>query len=96
MLKVILAAVGAAAVIAATAVGADHKPAHGHGVTAGSKLAAELARARLATAPFATSVAKAKARGYTMQIAPNMPGMGFHFLNPKVQGFDAAKPPILV
>lgn len=56
---------------------------------------AQLAAARLATARYATDLARAKADGYTI-ITPMIPNMGYHFLNPKIQGFDIAKPPILV
>src|SRR3990170_4114807 len=38
---------------------------------------------------------QAKADGYVI-ITPMIPNMGYHFLNPKVQGFDVTKPPILV
>ena len=57
--------------------------------------AAQLARARLATAKFSNDLGAAKAAGYgilTQQIA----GMGYHFINPAVKGFDVSKPPILV
>jgi hypothetical protein len=56
---------------------------------------AQLAAARVATAKYATDLARAKADGYTI-ITPMIPNMGYHFLNPKVQGFDITKPPILV
>ena len=58
-------------------------------------LASQLARARLATARYATNLHAAKADGY--QILTRMiPDMGYHFLNPTIQGFDVTKPPILV
>ena len=58
-------------------------------------LASQLARARLATARYATNLHAAKADGY--QILTRMiPDMGWHFLNPAIQGFDITKPPILV
>ena len=58
-------------------------------------LASQLARARLATARYATNLNAAKADGY--QILTRMiPDMGYHFLNPTIQGFDVTKPPILV
>jgi hypothetical protein len=58
-------------------------------------LASQLARARLATARYATNLGAAKADGY--QILTRMiPDMGWHFLNPTIQGFDITKPPILV
>jgi hypothetical protein len=58
-------------------------------------LASQLARARLATGRYATSLDAAKAAGY--QILTRMiPDMGWHFLNPTIQGFDVTRPPILV
>lgn len=59
------------------------------------KVTAQVAAARLATAKYATDLAQAKADGYAI-ITPMIPNMGYHFLNPKVQGFDMTKPPILV
>ena len=62
-----------------------------------AQLAAQLADARFATAEYATDLDAAKADGYSLQITPNMPNMGFHFLNPSIGGeFDVTKPPILV
>jgi hypothetical protein len=61
-----------------------------------AKLAEQLADARVATAEYALDLEAAKADGYSLQITPNMPNMGFHFLNPSVTGFDVTKPPILV
>ena len=61
-----------------------------------AKLAEQLADARLATAKYALNLDAAKADGWNLQITPNMPNMGFHFLNPSVSGFDVTKPPILV
>ena len=58
-------------------------------------LAARLATARLATARYATSLRAAKADGYQI-ITRMLPDMGWHFLNPTIQGFDVTKPPILV
>jgi hypothetical protein len=58
-------------------------------------LAAQLASARLATARYATSLAAAKADGYQI-ITRMIPDMGWHFLNPTIQGFDVTKPAILV
>src|ERR671930_275511 len=62
---------------------------------AGQGLARKLARARVATAPFALDLAKAKASGYK-QITPVMKNMGLHYLNPDIKGFDVTKPAILV
>jgi hypothetical protein len=58
-------------------------------------LAASLALAHQATAKYATGLERAKADGYQI-ITRMMPGMGYHYLNPKVSGFDVRRPPILV
>jgi hypothetical protein len=63
--------------------------------TSDAELANQLAAARLATAKFATNLREAKEAGY--QILTRMiPDMGWHFINPSIQGFDITKPPILV
>jgi len=68
----------------------------GSAQTALSKdVVAKLSLTRLATAKYATDLERAKADGY-MIITPMIPNMGYHFLNPKIQGFDVTKPPILV
>jgi hypothetical protein len=76
-------------------------PAHQHAAAApsagadGGQLADQLAKARLTTGRYVTSLHRAKADGY--QILTRMiPDMGYHFLNPAIQGFDVRKPPILV
>jgi hypothetical protein len=69
---------------------------HNHArARAAPSLASRLALARLATAKYATSVARAKRDGYGI-ITRMVPDMGYHFLNPKISGFDVRKPPILV
>ena len=55
----------------------------------------QLARARLATAKYANDLGAAKADGYSI-LTQLIPGMGYHFINPSVKGFDVRKPPILV
>jgi len=55
----------------------------------------KLSKARLATAKYAMDLERAKADGYTI-ITQMIPNMGYHFLNPKIEGFDVTKPPILV
>jgi hypothetical protein len=60
-----------------------------------ASLAAQLARARIATGKYATNLRAAKADGYQI-ITRMIPDMGWHFLNPAIQGFDVTKPPILV
>jgi hypothetical protein len=68
---------------------------HGLRMAKLAPLADQLARARLATAKYATNLGAAKADGY--QILTRMiPDMGWHFLNPAIQGFDITRPPILV
>ena len=57
--------------------------------------ATQLAKARLATAKYATDLDAAKADGYSI-LTQQIPGMGYHFINPAVKGFDVRKPPILV
>jgi hypothetical protein len=66
-------------------------PAH----PAGGDLAAQLARARLASGRYATDLGAAKADGYQL-ITRMLPDMGWHFLNPAIQGFEVTKPHILV
>jgi hypothetical protein len=58
-------------------------------------LVGQLAAARLATAKYATDLGRARAGGYQI-ITKMMPNMGFHFMNPAIQGFDVRKPQILV
>jgi hypothetical protein len=48
-----------------------------------------------ATAKYVDGLARAKADGYVI-LTKMIPDMGYHFINPKVTGFDLAKPPILV
>jgi hypothetical protein len=63
--------------------------------TGGSRLLADVVAARLATAKYATNLSQAKADGYQI-ITRMIPDMGYHYMNPKVTGFDVRKPPILV
>lgn len=63
--------------------------------TVPSQVVAQIARARAATAKYVTDLERAKADGYGI-ITAMIPNMGYHFLNPKIQGFDVTKPPILV
>jgi hypothetical protein len=84
----VLVAAAAAATIGTSAFAAS-APAKN------SSYASQLAAARLATTKYATNLAQAKADGYGI-ITQMIPSMGWHFLNPKVTGFDLRKPPILV
>lgn len=70
-------------------------PAAGAEATLAPQVLAQIAKARFATAKYATNLAQAKADGY-MIITPMIPNMGYHYLNPKIEGFDVTKPPILV
>jgi len=83
-------AVGATGAVSMAATGGK---AH-HGAQA-VPLAQSLAAARLATAKYATDLNRAKADGYGV-ITQMIPSMGWHFMNPKVSGFDVTKPAILV
>jgi hypothetical protein len=89
----VLAVRGAAAGPPATA-GHQH-PAAATSGGSGKGLANQLAKARLATARYATSLKAAKADGYGI-ITRMIPDMGWHFLNPSIQGFDVTRPHILV
>jgi len=89
-LALVLVALGATA---ALATGATARPTHS-GAKA-SPLATSLAAMRVATAKYATNLARAKADGYRI-ITPMIPDMGIHYMNPKITGFDVTKPPILV
>jgi hypothetical protein len=60
-----------------------------------AELARLMADSRTATAKYVSDVALAQKDGYQI-ITPMMPGMGYHYLNPAVKGFDVTKPPILV
>jgi hypothetical protein len=77
----------------AASSGAGHHASHAGKPKA--KLVRQLAKARVATAPFVADLAGAKKAGYK-QITPMMHNMGFHYLNPSISKFDPAKPPILV
>jgi len=59
-------------------------------------LAPFLANARVATAKYATNLARAKRDGYTVTVTQMIPDMGWHFMNPAYTKFDVTKPPILV
>jgi hypothetical protein len=91
------AALAALAVWGATSVSAtpfEHKHKAGH-TRIDRELTRQLAQMRIATAPYATDLEKAKAAGYRI-ITPMMEDMGFHYLNPGIAEFDVTKPPILV
>src|SRR3954464_711242 len=85
----------ALAALAVWGVAASSATTHHHHAAKGKTLARQLAKMRVATAPFVNDLAKAKQAGYK-QITPMMHNMGFHYLNPDIKTFDPAKPPILV
>jgi hypothetical protein len=66
-----------------------------HATTHNPTLATQLARARLATAKYALNLGAANHDGYQL-ITRMIPDMGWHYLNPTIQGFDPTKPHILV
>ena len=86
-------AVFAVGMTASLASGGTSSPSHNRATAV--PLAQSLAAARLATAKYATSLERAKADGYQI-ITRMIPGMGYHYLNPKVTGFNVTKPAILV
>jgi hypothetical protein len=65
------------------------------GSAAQATLVKQLALARMATAKYVSDLEQAKKDGYVI-ITKMIPNMGYHFLNPKVQGFNVRKPAILV
>jgi hypothetical protein len=101
-LAAILIAAGAAlAGLAVSSSGSEAAPlahVHNHAQAAGvpKALSPLLARARLATAKYATDLARAKRDGYVVTVTRMIPDMGWHFMNPKLTGFDVTKPAILV
>jgi len=81
----LLAALAAAALVSSS-------PA---GTSKGSTLQNDIALARIATAKYVNNLPLAKANGYTI-ITKMIPSMGYHYMNPKISGFNVQKPPILV
>ena len=93
ILTALVASVGVG-VAASSSLGADpHRPQAA--AASASRLTADVAAGRLATAKYVTNLAQAEADGYGI-ITRMIPEMGYHFLNPKVSGFSMSKPPILV
>jgi hypothetical protein len=82
-------------VASARAMAAMHNGMAGGTPAASPGLTRQLAEARLATAKYATNLARAKADGYQI-ITMMMPNMGYHFMNTSIQGFNVRKPQILV
>ncbi len=98
MRKLVLfaALIAVAASLAAWAAAGTAKPsAPARRAAVSQQLAVTLSQARLATAKYVTNLAAAKAAGYSI-ITKMIPNMGYHFMNGKITGFDATRPPILV
>lgn len=72
-----------------------HGAAQDDGVDVTPKLADQVAAMRAATAKYANDLDAALADGYFV-ITQHIDDMGYHFLNPAVEEFDLADPPILV
>lgn len=97
-ISILAVLVGAAAAVAVTASASgttSSPPARIHAASNGDALANDVLAARLATAKYASNLARAKADGYRI-ITRMIPNMGFHFMNASVTGFDVRRPPILV
>ena len=81
--------------------GASREPAHQQGMQGMSMpmgahggcgpTGAAARPAQLATARYANDLGAAKADGYEI-LTQQIPGMGYHFINPAVKGFDVRKP----
>jgi hypothetical protein len=93
ILTALVASVGVG-VAASSSLGAGTKRPNVVAANA-SRLTADVAASRLATAKYVNNLARAEADGYGI-ITRMIPEMGYHFLNPKVSGFSIRKPPILV
>lgn len=97
--SVALGAAFAAGVALSSQSSAAPTAVHRHATSsakAPARLALFLADARIATAKYATNLARAKRDGYTVTVTRHIPDMGWHFLNPKYAKFDVTKPAILV
>jgi hypothetical protein len=86
--------------VALSSGGSSTAPGHAHpraqASTDPQELAPLLARARAATAKYATSLRRARRDGYRTIVTQHIPDMGWHFMNPEITDFDVRKPPILV
>ncbi|WP_028067580.1 hypothetical protein [Solirubrobacter soli] len=101
MLKIspLKAVVVTTAAVFATAIGsswADSGHTMGGGSHVSKQLAKDVADARFALAPYATSLDAAKTAGWSRQITPMMKDMGYHYMDPTVTDFSLQRPPILV
>jgi hypothetical protein len=98
-LAVVLATAGAAAVPAdpphARASVTGSASMFGVDDVRASDVAQDIATIRRATTKYRTNLDAARADGY-MVITQNMPGMGWHYLNPSITDVDLSHPQILV
>lgn len=95
---VVVAVALVAALLAWVRPGLSAQPAAATGAaraSASSGLPHLLAQARTGTAKYATNLRRAKKDGYQI-LTKEVPGMGYHYLNPNISGFDPRKPAILV
>lgn len=92
---VVLAAVAAASTWTAVASGTPSHAGTASRVEVKSALVSQFALARIATAKYVSDLGRARKDGYQI-ITRMIPDMGYHYMNPKVQGFNIRKPPILV
>jgi hypothetical protein len=95
VIAVVLASVAWSAQSTPSAQPAGHQHSMS-AMTTPAGLAPLVAKARLATAKYATSLARARKNGYTVTVTRQIPDMGWHFMNPAYTKFDVTKPPILV
>src|SRR5689334_14675507 len=80
-------ALAAVALWATTASGTPAKSQGGSSARANATLVSQLALARISTVKYVNNLARAKRDGY-MIITRMIPNMGYHFLNPKIAGFN--------
>jgi hypothetical protein len=89
------AVVAVVAAVSISAAGAQPSPRATAAKATSSTLVAQLAAARIATAKYVSNLGLAKESGYGI-ITKMIPNMGYHYMNPKIAGFNIKKPPILV
>ena len=90
-----IAIVAIVAAVSISAAGAQPSPRTTAAKSSTSTLVAQLAAARVATAKYVSNLNLAKESGYGI-ITKMIPNMGYHYMNPKIAGFNIKKPPILV
>jgi hypothetical protein len=83
------------ALLSTTAAVAQSSPRATATKASPSTLVTQLAAARIATAKYVGNLNLAKENGYGI-ITRMIPNMGYHYMNPKIAGFNIKKPPILV